>query len=445
MALRTVRRTPRKAAVKQQRGRRRSATALDQMLNADSLVAAAQSLDQRQHNTGLEEGWQRQVWDLYDAVPELRTAARITAQSMSQCRLILARVSDDGEPVPLDYGTEDDPGPDADHPARVLMGSFAGGAGGQAELLDSIGTYLTTTGDCVLVGSFDPNKNLTDPVGRFQAYSKSQVTSRSNNNIILKLDEVGGEIEVSEENDLTSIRVWRPHPRYKWQADSAGRAALTVMTEIVGYDSHLRAALLSRLASAGLLLVPEGLTLPGQPSEDDGDNPNDPFINLLMKVAGIAIKDRESAAALIPLMIRGEGEELDHLRLVDFWTDFNDKVVELRTNAISRMAVSVDMNPEQLTGLGQTQHWTGSLITDSWVQTYLASVMTLTCASLTTGWLYPAMERQAKATGQTIPFADIIVWYDASSLRTRPNQGAEAVLLYDRGDRTGYPAPLQRL
>src|SRR4051794_12391178 len=93
-----------------------------------SLTAASERLADRlasKAGTQIGEGWQRLALDMYDAVPELRAAARITGQAMSQCRLVIARVTD-GEPAPLDIGTEEAPGPDVDHPAQKLLERFAG-------------------------------------------------------------------------------------------------------------------------------------------------------------------------------------------------------------------------------------------------------------------------------------------------------------------------------
>ena len=70
------------------------------------LVSSAESLQQRREKSGgaggqLGEVRQREVWDLYDEVPELRTACRITARTMRQCRLVLARVNDKVQQVSL--------------------------------------------------------------------------------------------------------------------------------------------------------------------------------------------------------------------------------------------------------------------------------------------------------------------------------------------------------
>lgn len=406
-----------------------------------SLTAAAENLQTRLDRLGgqapdIGEAWQRDVWDLYDKVPELRTAARLTGGAMSQCRLTIARVQPNGEPVPL---PDDEP-----HPAKDLLTLFAGGAGGQAALLDSIGVALTVPGETILVGALDPRDALKDDFLRMQAYSSEQVR-QVNQNVTVRRDEstrsdrtielTRGVVDPETEEevivqDAAAIRIWRPHPRFSWQADSAARAAKGVLAEIAMYDDHINAAGMSRLAGAGIFAVPEGMTLPGLAVDDEeADGDADPFMALLMQIMSLAIRDRESAAAMVPILLRGTPEDIAALKHLTFSTPFDDKVADLRDRAISRLGSAVDMPGEVLLGLGDTQGWVGSLITDDWKQNHLQTLMGLAVGSLTVGWLWPALA----ATGAGNVGSDIIVWFDDSSVRTRENTGPEALAAYTNG------------
>lgn len=329
--------------------------------------------------------------------------------AMSQCRLIVARPSAEGEPAPLDAHE--------DHPAKKLLENFAGGMGGQAELLDSVGTYFTVPGEFILIGSD------SDPEHPWRAYSSSELRNGGRSLTVRTADGGTGDWVVPPELLTTAVRVFRPYPRFSWQADSPARAALPILTEIMMYDARLRASTISRLTGAGFLLLPEGLTLPGLEAKDDGDDDGDPTMRLLMEVMKTAIGDQDSAAAKVPVIGRGEPEDIAAVRWITFWSELDDKIMELRDSAIDRLAVAVDMPAEILKGLGDTQHWTGSLITDQWVGHYLSSQMTTLCGSLTTGYLWRNLDPTER---------DVIVWFDASSLRTRPNQGQEAQALYDK-------------
>jgi hypothetical protein len=405
-----------------------------------SLTAAAENLQARLDRLGgqapdVGEAWQRDVWDLYDKVPELRTAARLTGEAMSQCRLVLARVSPNGEPIPLKD--------DEEHPGKALLQGFAGGAGGQAELLDAIGVALTVPGETILVGALDPREALKDDFLRIQAYSSEQVrqvnqtvtirrdeSTRSDRQIDLVRRVPTEDGEGVDTQTAAAIRIWRPHPRFSWQADSAARAALGVLQEIAMYDDHILATGVSRLAGAGMVGIPEGMTLPGVAAEDeDPDGETDPFMQLLMQIMSLAIRDRKSAAALVPILLRGAPDDIAAIKHITFSTPFDEKVADLRERAIGRLGSAVDMPSEILTGLGDTQGWIGSLITDDWKKSRLQTLMGLAVGSITVGWFYPALI----ATGNGEVGSDVIVWFDDSSVRTRENTGPEAQGAFDRG------------
>lgn len=398
-----------------------------------SLLAASEKLADRlasKSGTQIGEGWQRFALDMYDAVPELRTAARITGQAMSQCRLVIARVTD-GEPAPLDIGTPEKPGPDADHPAQKLLEAFAGGQGGQAAWLDMLGVHLTVTGESISVGSVDTTTPNDHKLAEWGTYSPEQVKAQNNNIVVKTGDTMQDDIPVNEEETgVTAIRIWRPHPRYSWQADSAARAALGAMNEIILYDQHIESSAISRLISAGVFAVPDGMTLPGLLAEEDTDDVEvDPFMRFLMQVMSTAIQDRKSAAARVPILIRGDKEDIAAMKHFDFSTPFDDKVLELRNAAINRLAVAVDMPAELLTGLGALQHWTGALVTQDWVNNYLQTLMQLACGSLTSGWLHKALKLNDAGGNH----GDIIVWFDSSAVRVRENIGPETQWAWENG------------
>lgn len=390
-----------------------------------TLTAAAERLADRlasKASSAIGEGWQRLALDMYDAVPELRAAARITGQAMGQCRLVIARVTD-GEPAPLDIGLPNAPGPDADHPAQKLLESFAGGQGGQTALLDMLGVHLTVTGESIFVGALDTTTPNESKVAQWEAYSPEQVVARNKVITVKTGDLRENDIEVQEDTDgVTAVRIWRPHPRYNWQADSAARAALGAMQEIILYDQHIESSAISRLISAGVFAVPDGMTLPGLPAEDDTDEVEvDPFMRFLMTVMSTAIKDRKSAAARVPILVRGDKEDIAAMRFLSFDTPFDQKVLELRAAAIGRLAVAMDMPAAMLTGMEDLQHWTGALVTQDWVNNYLQALMALACGSLTSGWLHRALTEIQGVED----YGDIIVWFDSSAVRVRENIGPE--------------------
>lgn len=402
--------------------------------SARSIVAAAENLaDKMATTTGTQigEAWQRDALTMYDLVPEFRAAARLVGQALSQVRLTIAKIDPEGEPIPLDVGTPEEPGADADNPAAALLAAFAGGPGGQSAMLDAIGGFLTVTGEAVVVGNIALDADPADDFTKMVALSPEQVRATGGGSISVRRDQTTTlDRVIDKEAGEVAIRIWRPHLRYSWQADAPGRSALVPLREIRLYDQHIEASAVSRLIGAGLLGVPEGLTLPGLEAAEDGSDADlDPFMRFLMHVMSLAIKDRESAAARVPILVRGEAEDLQALTHITFSTPFDEKVQELRDAAIDRLAVAVDLPSDLLRGLGSTQSWTGSLITQDWVNNYLPALMALICGSLTTGWLHPALVYN----GAEDTSVETIVWFDASAVRTRENTEANAFQAYSLG------------
>lgn len=369
------------------------------------------------------------MWRLSRLVPELRTAARLTGMGMSKCRLILARPSLNGEPIPLDFGSGDQPGADSSNDlaklAQNALDNFCGGMGGQTEVLGRVGELLTYTGEMIMLGSDDPGTIQANANYATNVYAPAQIVTHSKDKIKLRMgDSSSDDWEITLGDDAVyQLRIWRQDTQYNWQANSPARAALPILEKIAAFDARLQASTVSRLLGMGLLLVPEGMTLPGLPSAEDGDEVKDEFINLMIEIASIAIKNPESAAARLPIIIRGEADDIEKVRWMTFWSEYDDKILELRDAEIGRLATTMDMPKELLTGMADAQHWTASLIADDWASQYVPDLMGLVCGSLTAGWLY-------KKLGQVTTGDNIIVWFDASSLRTRPNQSDEAQALF---------------
>src|SRR3546814_18457242 len=69
------------------------------------------------------------------------------------------------------------------------------------------------------------------------------------------------------------FRVWRSHKRWYRMADSSARSARTTMRELELVNRHLLAQYLSRLASAGMLILPAAVTFPVMEAFADAADP----------------------------------------------------------------------------------------------------------------------------------------------------------------------------
>lgn len=358
-------------------------------------------------------------WYYWARIPELRYVARYVANSVSMARLFAARVTDDPfNPEPL--------GPR--HPANDLLATFAGGLTGQTQILDRLALHLTVTGDSILAG---PGEGISTtprfPFDAWRVFSPAEITSR-NGKLWYKTPSNRDE---PLPDGVWPVRIWRPHPRLWWEADSPTRSCYPVLREIDLLDQHVHATGISRLAGAGLLAIPDEITIPGDEVETEGADV-DPFVRMLTEVMALAIKNRESAAAIVPIVLRGPAEFLDKIKHFDFSTAFDERVPELRNVALRRLALGMDVPPEIMLGTGEASHWQAWQVDESTLRIHTVPLLQLITGSLTEGWFRPALREIPLSPAQRDEIDNIVIWHDVSNLLIHPNVAEDSEALYDR-------------
>lgn len=376
-----------------------------------SLTAAAAPVKEpRTELLRTTDMWQEEVWGYHDTLGEFRYAVDWESKMLSRVRLCAAKLEPGAdEPVRAKAGTAVD-----------LMTQFAGGPAGQAQIMDGLGTQLTVPGEGYLI------------VENVNGVEKWSVRS---------IDEVRagrGRYEVIDENSATSgynwrplaadslppIRVWKPNKRYHHLADSPARAARSTMRELELVNRHIVAQYLSRLASAGVWLVPDEITFPVR--EEFADAP-DPFMAEWIEIAAEAIRTPGTAAATVPIPIKVPAEYVDKIKHLDFTLKIDEKIIDKRESAIKRLATQLNIPPEVLLGMGDLNHWNAWAVDETSLKVNIAPDAETICQAITTGYLQPRL----KASGVE-DWASWVVWYDMSELTLRPDRSDNAIKLYDR-------------
>lgn len=390
---------------------------------AGSLTAAVQPLQGRRINRGPKQAstatsqpWQAEAWSMYDLVGELRFGVNWKAAAISRCKLVGARrITGSDEPELVEKGLVAD-----------LVADFAGGPGGQGQLLRRAVQQLVVAGDTYIVGRTLPGSDADE----WRAYSTSETSWNGGG---WQVNPGDGTIYL-DQDDLI-FRCWLPHPNRWIEAESEVRSALPVLRELHGLTQRVAAEIDSRLAGAGLLVLPQEFTFPAGQAAQSGDarSGEDAFIETLIDYMVTPIKDRESASAVVPLVITAPGEHIGQAQLIRFWSELDDRSKELREEALARLARSVDLPPEIITGLSDTNHWSAWAVGEQAIQMHVAPMLGVLCLALTVGWLQPALAALQEA-GTPIDGdpADYLVWFDSTPLEIKPDRGSEAKELYDR-------------
>lgn len=355
------------------------------------------------------EGWQEEAWGYYDDLGEFRYGVEWVAAMLSRVRLYAAKLEPGAdEPVRADAGTAVD-----------LMTTLGGGVGAQASLMSGFGTQLAVPGEGYMVGE------TVNGIEKWSIRSIDEVrAARGHFEVVDETSANNGARWRSLGEDSLVTRVWRPHKRRHYQADSPARAARGKMRELELINRYIMSQFLSRLASAGVVMFPSEVTFPAR--EEFADAP-DPFVAEWIDIAATAIANPGTAAAVVPIPIKVPAEYVDKIRHIDFTLQLDEKILEKRESAIKGLATMLNMPAEILLGLGDVNHWGAWQLEEGALKTHIAPEAELICQAITHGYLQPRL----KASGVE-DFAKWVVWYDMSELTLRPDRSDDAFAAYDR-------------
>ncbi|MGH3921333.1 MAG: hypothetical protein ACRDTT_00360, partial [Pseudonocardiaceae bacterium] len=396
------------------------------------LRASGQRIDLGSRDVGLRiaatrQSWQTDAWDYHSRIGELAYALRLLAQQVAKVRFYAAEI----RPYP------DDPAElsGTDHGLDEQLASDAVGNLARLPLDDeSIDGFLATlcrnllvAGEAWIHGQPDGDEE------RWTVRSISEIVAR------------GDEVFLSEFPTATSLgqrkitasealmRCWIRHPRWEALADSPLSSTLDVLEGIVLDGREMRVAAQSRIAANGMLLVPTGLSLTRvredvEALHEEGIS-DDEFMADLTEAMTASIRNEGHPGAVVPMMLRGEAVDLKEVRHLKLDRADAESIMDRITGGLLRMLKSLDIQPEQVEGMGRMNHW-GGWLTESRDVKHQVNPWAATLAGCAAeAFLRPALEslghdkREIRRVG---------VWYDSSGLAENPNRGQDARDAHDR-------------
>lgn len=367
--------------------------------------------------------WQAQAWSFFDQIGEVRYGARYYGNSLSRLRLYVGWRESASDPVvPVDL--EDPPdgfSRDQYLLAAAMVARLHSTDGSVSELLRAYGVNLFVAGEGYLVGRIDPETGRE----RWDYLSVDQVVWHESR---WKLRESAGDtpdryVPLDPEQDVV-IRIWQPHPRFANEADAPMRAVLTVCEELLLLSANVRASALSRIP-AGILVIPD-TALEGGPDDldssgVDGASRADRTMSDLVDHFITPISDPGSASAVVPYLLALDPADVDKVKLIETSRSVDEVAAAQRAELLVRLANGVDLPPEVLTGLSNTNHWNAWLIDEQSFRTHLAPAAQLFCSALTEGLVWPTIS----ASGLT-PDPRLVVGFDPADLVGHPDRKENA-------------------
>lgn len=368
--------------------------------------------------------WQIEAYRHYGICGEARYAANYFGNSLSKVALYAADAN--GRRV-RDGST-----------AGQAMRNLFSGAEGQKQMLASIGVHLTVAGECYLVGrkpkaGEEPETGVVvEEDGVIWEVVSTMEMNRSGSRWTIKYGSGMNDVELAD--DAVIIRIWRPHPAKRIEADSPFRSLLPVLSEIEWATKHIFSQMRSRLTGAGILFMPQGMSFPPPPDNEDNPAPANEAEAFTLTLAESMLEPLNgdgSPAEVIPTVVTAPDDSIDKARLMHFWSEMDDKVMEVRKDGIHRFALGMDLPPEKLLGMSSNggtgggtsngvSHWGAWQIDEDTIKLHIEPMAELVGNAITIGYLRPATEGRE------------LVLPDTTPLRLRPDRSKEAMTLWDR-------------
>lgn len=352
--------------------------------------------------------WQKGAWDAYASVGELHYAINYLAMAGSRARLYV------GTPAPNGVGP---PTPDDDPQSAALLAELGDGESGHAELLMRLFTHLSVPGESYVIG-------YDDPVTGKRCWIAACGDELQQTGGKTRLRVGPSEYMLLDDALTTILRIHVEDAHYRWEPDSPVRSALPYLIRLQALSANILATCDSRLAGAGILLVPDSISPPAGSPGTEGEH-EDWLINDLIDAMVTPISDRDSAAAVVPYVLRLPDEVLEKVKHLTFYTDFNKQVPELIELTLRQIAISLNMPAEILLGTPQN-HWSAWQVSEDFVKLNVEPVLSIICQAFTAKYFQPSSAALGKPTGK-------VIWYDTTELVERPDKGAEAITMNAAG------------
>lgn len=413
-------------------GPSRGSTGLAQGLTASAARVEGDST-RRQGYRRLIQPWQATALGYYDSLGECWYPAQFYGRALARIRLYPAVVKPDGE-------IEKTENPKA----QKILARVQDPGGGRSNMLRTYGQLRFVTGESYLLVTEDDGDEAWEMVsvdelrinatqnGSKQAYTRYRAPQ-------LQPEFYGDVPDDAYEpvpDSAIVYRFWQRHPRYSALSDSPTKAVLTLYDLLARLTAAEISNAKSRAANAGILFLANEI-LWGDVGVQDEDPAQDPFLRDLTTAMVAAIKDPGEASASVPMIARIPAEMIEsqrgfhHLKL----RDPNEmSEAELIEKTVRRIATGLDIPPEVLLGLEDTNHWNAWMIQDETWQSHLGPAAQAFCDDLTTAYFRPAC-RDQKIDG----WETMVVAYDATEVINHPDRGADADAAFDRGA-IGYDA-----
>jgi hypothetical protein len=362
----------------------------------------------RQQST--QEQWQNDAWYFFDVIGEARGPLVWIANAVSQAEV---------HATELDADTGTPTGPTDNATARAAAAMVLGGPSKRSGLLRLAALCWQVVGEYWIIV-----RPATDR-------AKDQWLVLAGNKVKAKGDKwvyddpfTGLPVTLGDSDRL--IRGWSPHPADQAKADSAMRPALPECREIELASQAIASKLQSRLGMRGVWMVPEEIDFP------KGDHPSTgaALMDLFLSVTEEGIRNPGQPGAQVPVVLTLPGEQIANAVFQDFATEFDGAVVDLRRDALTRLASTLDMPKDVAEGTqGEANHWSAWQVEESTYKIYIEPLLKAVGDIITEYWFRPALVAMGMTEEETQRYE---LGWDTTAIVARPDDRETLESLYEK-------------
>lgn len=362
----------------------------------------------RAHKT--TDQWQNDAWYYFDAVGEARGPMVWIANAVSQADVHATEIDPDtGKPT----------GPTEDARAQAAAAMVLGGVSQRSGLLRLISLCWQVPGEAWVI--IRPGKQGKPDMWLVLSGQKVQAKGESwqyTDPFTLEL------VTLTKQDRL--FRVWQPHPNDQAKADSAMRPALPVCREVEKASQAIAATLDSRIGMNGVWMLPQEVDFP----KGDHDTVGGAVTDYLLTAMEIGLQNPGQAAGRVPLVLTIPGENIGQSVFQDFATEFNAQVVELRQDALRRLAATLDMPKDVAEGTqGEANHWSAWQVEESTYKIFIEPLLKAVGDAITEHWFRPALQAMGMSPEESERFE---IGWDTASIVARPDDRETLESLYEK-------------
>ena len=165
-------------------------------------------------------------------------------------------------------------------------------------------------------------------------------------------------------------RVWKPSPQWIDLPDSPMHALETQCELLHLLTANLKGKLLSRMSLNGIFYIPNEINevRSGQPDGTKEKVRDNTVMDSLINAATFAVRNFDTPEAAVPIFMTGPSAYAEGIRHIVMDREIYRTDMDLRSELIDRILYGLDVQPMDVKGMGDANHWCQDDQTEVWTR-----------------------------------------------------------------------------